>query len=118
VSLEQLALLAIALFAFMAIVNMFYSVRSIKRASGFKSERVRRLVGGTDCARAVAESVIKEIIAKYPDEAARASQAKKLSSDLEAEVEKARTYYLGRVEAVHKPLFNDAVDKLILKKNL
>lgn len=110
--------MAIGLFAFMAIVNMFYSVRSIKRAAGFKSERVRRLVGGADCARAVAESVIKEIIEKYPEDVALAAREKKLSSALETQVKKARVYYLGRVEAVHKPLFNDEVDRLILKKDL
>ena len=117
-SAEQLALLAIAIFAGMAAVNMFHSYRSIRNSIRFKPERVRRLVGGTECARAVAESVLQDIAEKYPDDISASRKARKLTDTLQTEVEKARAYYLGRVESVHKALFNDAVDRIILgKKN-
>jgi predicted RecB family endonuclease len=118
-SVEQLALLGIAVFAFMAVVNMLQSARSFKRTMRYKPIRVRRLVGGTESARAIAESLIKEIILKFPDEAAASKRAKKLTAVLEDEIEKAAVYYFGRVEAIHKPLFNDSLNRIVFgKKNL
>ena len=115
-SAEQLALLAIAIFAGMAALNFFYSYRSIRNTMRFKPERIRRLVGGTECARAVAESVLRDIVEKFPNEVSASRKARKLTDSLEYEIEKARTYYLGRVESVHKSLFNDAVDQIIFDK--
>lgn len=115
-SVEQLALLAIAVFSFMALANMFNSVRAIKHAMRFKPERIRRLIGGKESARAVAESIVKDIAQKFPAEANASMKARKITPELDKELEKARAYYLSRVEPIHKSLFNEALDSILLKK--
>ncbi len=115
-SLEQLALIAIALFGFMALVNMLSGARAIKRSMGYKSERIRRLIGSTDSARTLAESILNDIADKFPDEVAASKRDVKISDALTPELEKARAYYLSRVEPVYKVLFHESVDKIILQK--
>ena len=115
-SVEQLALLAIALFAFMALVNMWSSVRAIKRSMRFKPERIRRFIGGAESARACAESILRDLAEKFPEETDASARAGQITEALSPEMDKARTYYLSRVEAIHKPLFNETVDKVILGK--
>lgn len=116
-NIEQLALLGIIVFGFMAVVNVFNSIRSYKRHNRMKPMRVRRLIGGKESALALAESLVNDVISKHKDAAANARQTGRLPPDLETTLEELRTYYLGRVEPIHKTLFNEAVDKLILKRD-
>jgi hypothetical protein len=115
-TLEQLALLGIVIFGFMAVVNVFNAIRTYKRVKRMKPMRVRRLVGGRESAMAMAESLIKEIMAQHPEEIAEAMETKALPASLEERLNGVREYYLSRVEPVHKPLFNEVVNALILSK--
>ncbi len=117
-SVEQLALLGIAVFAFMAVVNMFQSVRYIRNSSQYKHERVRRLVGGKESANAIAESVIKNILSDNYEEVMLSRKQGKATSVLEEKLEKARAYYIGRVEPMHKSLFNDVCERIIFERKL
>jgi hypothetical protein len=113
--LEQLALLGIVIFAFMALASSVNMIRAMKRSSRRKEVfRVRRKIAGPDSAKAVALSVINEIVQKHPDEVEKSKNQGKIRPELEQELETAREYYLGRVESRHRALFNLVVDKIIL----
>ena len=115
-NIEQLALLGILIFGFMAAVNIFNTIRTYRRHNRMKPMRVRRLIGGKEAANAMAESLVHDVIEKHRASVAAAEQTGKLSPELEEILEEIRLYYLNRVEPIHKTLFNDAVDRLILNK--
>ena len=110
-NLEQLALLGIALFAFMALASSFNAIRSFKRMSPGKLQRVRRLIGGDASALTMARSVVTEVKEKHPQAALESKELGMLAHELEEPLEEARTYFLGRVENRHRALFNRAVDE-------
>lgn len=117
-SLEQLAILGIAIFGFIVVVHAFNTVRAIKKASRRGTGgRTRRLVGGDAAARATAEGLVREVAAKHEALAAQARETGRLPAELEAPLQAARTYYLDRVEKRHKPLFNRAVDAILLGRD-
>ena len=115
-SLEQLAILGIVIFGFMAAVNMFNTIRTYKRVKRIKPIRVRRLVGGRESAVAMAESLVKEVMAQHPSETEEAQKTHRLPQELKERLDAVRGYYINRVEPPHKPIFNDVVDTLILKR--
>lgn len=116
-TLDQLALFAIAVFAFMALAVFFNTWRSVRKLSKRTTpQRVRRLIGGDEAARAAAVSVVKEIAEKHPEEVEEARRKGHLTPVLGDRLDEARNYYLGRVESRHKPLFHDVVDEIILQK--
>jgi hypothetical protein len=116
-SLEQLAIFAIIVFAIMASGAFFNMVRSFRRSKKqMKVFRVRRLIGGKDSARAVADSVVCEIAQLHPQEVEKSKELGVLAAPLEEALEEARTYYLGRVESRHRALFTQAVDRFIFGK--
>ena len=114
-SLEQLALFAIVVFAVMALAAFVNTVRSFKRSKKqTKPFRVRRLIGGKDSARAVANSVVCEIAQLHIEEVERAKETGAIPQSLQEALEEARVYYLGRVESRHRALFTEAVDRYVL----
>ena len=113
-NIQQLAILGIVIFGFMIVVVTFNTIRTYKRVKRIKPMRVRRLVGGRDSAMAMAESLVKEVMAQHPEETAQATANKKLPKPLEERLDGVRRYYLSRVEPVHKTIFNATVDRLIL----
>ncbi len=115
-NLEQLAILGIIVFAFMAMSTSFNAIRSIKRVNSNRRNlrRVRRLVGSAASARSIADSVIKEVAVKNSLEVQRARDQGRLTPELEEALALAQTYFLGRVESRHRVLFSKAVDEIIL----
>ena len=116
-NLEQLAIFGIVVFAVMALAALVNTVRSFRRSKKTtKVFRVRRLIGGKDSARAVANSVVCEIAQLHPQEVEKSKELGVLTAPLEEALGEARTYYLGRVESRHRALFTQAVDRFILGK--
>jgi biopolymer transport protein ExbB/TolQ len=116
-SLEQLAIFAIIVFAIMAFAALINTIRSFKRSKKqAKLFRVRRLIGAKDSARAVAHSVVCEIAQLHPEEVEKSRELDVLTSPLEEALQEARAYYLGRVESRHRALFTQAVDRFIFGK--
>ena len=113
-NIEQLALLGILIFGFMAAVNIFSTLRTYRKYKRMKPIRVRRLVGGKESAKALAESLVNDVMEKHPLLISTAKQSRRLPNELEKILDDVRIYYLNRVEPIHKTLFNDAVDTLIL----
>ncbi len=117
-SLEQLAIFGIVVFAIMALATSFNMVRSVKRSIGRpKLQRVRRLVGGRESARMVAKSVVQGIAQKHPLEVNKTKKEGQLTPELEKVLDEARAYFLGRVESRHRALFGEAVDQIILGRS-
>jgi hypothetical protein len=112
-NIEQLALLGIIIFGFMAVVNIFNTVRTYRRYHRMKPMRVRRLVGGKESAKAIAESLIKDVMADNPEATRIARQSGNLPPELSEKLNEVRAYYLNRVEPIHKTLFNETVDTLL-----
>ena len=116
-NLEQLAIFGIVVFAVMALGAFVNTVRSFRRSKKTtKVFRVRRLIGGKDSARAVANSVVCEIAQLHPQEVDKSKELGVLTAPLEEALAEAHTYYLGRVESRHRALFTQAVDRFILGK--
>lgn len=116
-NLEQLAILGIVIFAFMALTTTFNAVRSFKQmAKRPDSHRVRRLVGGTESAMVVARSVVNEVVEKNEEAVIKSRELGMPNEELEGILEEAKKYFLGRVETRHRLLFNQAVDEIILER--
>jgi hypothetical protein len=115
VDVEQLAILGIVVFSFMAVVNMFSAIRTYKRTKRWQPTRVRRLIGGRESARSVALSVVSEVAHRFEKDVLASRESGQLTERLEEAIAEARAYFLGRVETIHKPLFTEAVEEIILK---
>ena len=113
---EQLALLGIAVFSFMAIVSLYSAVRSYKRAFKQQPMRIRRLIGGKDSARAVARSIVRETAEKHEAEVRKSRETGRVTESLEDALAEARAYFLSRVEPIHRTLFSEAVNDIILNE--
>lgn len=117
-SLEQLALLGIGIFAFIALVQAFNTARSIKRSSGKTvSGRYRRPVGSDQSARSMARSLVRECCERNEEQAREASESGRIPEQLEADLDEARRHFRERVEHRHRPIFNEAVDEIVLHKD-
>jgi hypothetical protein len=75
----------------------------------------RRLLGGKELARSVAQSVIKEVVGKNPDAVNESRRLGQLTPELEKELDKAQTYYTDRVETRHRVIFSMVVKEMILE---
>ena len=115
-TIDHLAVLGIVIFGFMAVMNLFTSLRSFKRHRRATVTRIRRLISGPEAARAVAESIVHDIEKTHQDDISRYRDTGNVSPPLETAFEKGREYYLTRVEAIHTELFSKVVDELILQK--
>jgi hypothetical protein len=73
-------------------------------------------VGSAESAKAIAKSVVGELVDKYPEEIVLSRKQRKLTEKMEQALEEARIYYLGRVEPRHKTLFSITVDEIIFQK--
>lgn len=116
-SLEQLALLGIVIFAFMAVATSFNAFRSFKRSRERSSSRLaRRQISGTQAAYEVARSVVRETKKRHPAEAQASKDQGRLTKKMEKELAEAETYFLSRVESRHRALFTKALNELILDR--
>ena len=116
-NLEKIALIGIAVFAFMALAAIFTTMSTIKRIAGRPTARTRhRLVRGPESARMVALSLVGEVARRKSEEAELSRQQGKLTEDLQNALEQAENYFLERVDARHIDFFYKAIDELILKK--
>ena len=115
-NVEQLALLGIAIFSFMAIVSLYNALRSYKHSFKHKPMRVRRLIGGKESARSVARRVVSATAEKLARDVEKSRDNGQLTEPLEDALNEARAYFLGRVEPIHRTLFTEAVDEIILGK--
>lgn len=115
-SLEQLAILGVAIFGLIAIVHAFNTVRGLRRiARRPRTEgRMRRLISGEGSARAVARSLLREVVAKHGPLVERARESGRLAPELEDALAEAQEYYRERVDKRLRPLFHEAVDAVIL----
>ena len=117
---EQVALVGIVLFAAIAALHGFNTVRGIRRnASRTAGEgRMRRLVSSDPVAREVARGVVREVAAAHPEAAARSREAGRVDPELDKPLEKAQAYFRERVEPRLRPLFHLAVDEVVLGKTV
>ena len=115
-TVEHLALLGIAIFGFMAVMNLFTALRSFKRSRRQSVIRVRRLIGGPDAAMAVARSVVKDISEKLPEDVATCRETGHYSPELEKSLNTGREYYVSRVEPIHRELYTRAIEEIILRR--
>ena len=112
--IEQLAILGIIVFSFMAAVHLFNTIRTYKRTKRWQPVRVRRLIGGQESARSVARSIVSEIADKLKEEVLVSREKGTLTEGLEEALAEGRAYFVGRVEPIHKTLFSEAVNEIIL----
>lgn len=116
-TLEQLALLGIAVFAFMAVTTFFNTVRTIKRMTqGTTRQRARRLIGAPTPAKAVAVAVVEEISGRHPEEVELSRERGQLTETLEKALNEGRAYFLSRVESRHRIMFSEAIDEIVFNK--
>ena len=101
--------------ALVSLYNAVRSYRSYKRAFKQQPMRIRRLIGGKDSARSVARSIVRETAQKLEAEVYKSRETGRVTEALEEALAEARAYYLSRVDPIHRTLFSEAVDEIILK---
>ena len=117
-NLEQLALLGIGIFGFMALVTSFNAVRTMKRsAKQGGGGRLRRLIASPDVANSVAKSVVSEVRDKLEEEVEASRKSGTATPELEKALEEAKSYYLSRVESRYRTLFSKAVSSIIFARD-
>ncbi len=113
-NLEQLALLGIGVFGFMALAVFINAWRTVKRTGQqLRPQRMRRLLGGEELARSVARSVVGEVASNHPDAVRQSRRKGQLTPDLEQALDKARDYYTKRVESRYRVLFTMVVNEIV-----
>ena len=116
-NLEQLAMIGIAVFSFMALTTAFGAIRSARRLGASNQlQRVRRLVGSAESAQAIAESIAREIVENNGQAVETLRQTGRLDPVLEKAIAEARAYFLGRVEPRLRTIFSKTVDDIIYQK--
>ena len=98
---------------------MLSSVREAQKASKKRavSKRPRRQVGSEAAAMQIAEGLVTEISAKYPELSETAATGGTIPPELEKALEKGMEHYRERVISRFRPLFHDAVNRIILKRD-
>jgi len=112
-----MAILAIAVFGFIALLQAVNTARAIKRSSARPSGRFRRPVAGDAAALELARSLVREAAGRHGAEAVEAGETGDIPAKLEAALEECRAHYRERVEHRHRILFNRAVDEIILRRD-
>jgi hypothetical protein len=118
--IEQVALIGIVLFAAIAALHGFNTVRGIRRAAGQRvaEGRPRRLVSSEPVAREMARSLTREVAAAHEAAAARSREAGRVDPELSAVLERAQAHFRERVEPRLRAVFHQAVDEVILGKSV
>ncbi len=120
-NIEQLAILGIVVFGFIALMQAFSTVRSIKKTKKknidrLSTTRYRRPVGSAVAARSVADGLVREIMEKHEALAKEALDTGIIPESLDEILRDTHAYYRERVEPRHKALFHIAVNELLLNK--
>ncbi len=114
--MTMLGLLAIGVFGFMALVAMYQTARTIKRATKRSAARYRRLVSSPEIAKTMAVSLVEEVARNHPDEVEKSKQKNQPTLALEKALEEARDHFLTRVEQRYRSLFSTTVDEIIFQQ--
>lgn len=120
-NIEQLAILGIVVFGFIALMQAFSTVRSIKKANRKTTDRLstsryRRPVGSGVAARSIADGLVREIMEKHKALAKEAMDTGIIPASLDEILQDTHAYYRERVDARHRALFHAAVNELLLNK--
>ncbi len=120
-NIEQLAILGIVIFGFIALMQAFSTVRSIKKVNRkatdrLSSTRYRRPVGSGVSARLIADGLVREIMEKHKALAEEAADTGIIPESLDEILRETHAYYRERVESRHRALFHTAVNELVLNK--
>ena len=120
-NIEQLAILGIVVFGFIALMQAFSTVRSIKRGNRKTTDRAsasryRRPVGSGVAARSIADGLVREIMEKHEALAREALDTGVIPKSLEEILADTHSYFRERVESRHRGLFHTAVNELLLNK--
>ncbi len=116
--IEQVAILGLILFAAVAALHGWSTVRGIRRiANRPKGDgRTRRLVSSEPVAREIALGVVREVAAAHAEAWARSREAGRVDPELDEPLERAQAYFRERVEPRLRVLFHGAVDEMILDR--
>lgn len=113
--MEQIAILGVVVFAFIALFHSFNTIRSLKRASKRRDgHRPRRPIGSPASARSMAEGLIREVSTKHEELCERAREQGVIGPELLEALEEPRLYFRERVDVRCRPVFNQVVDERIL----
>ena len=120
-NIEQLAILGIVIFGFIALMQAFSTVRSIKKVNKKTTDRLsttryRRPVGSGVAARLIADGLVREIMEKHEALAKEALDTGIIPESLDEILAETHAYYRERVESRHRTLFHIAVNELVLNK--
>ena len=120
-NIEQLAILGIVVFGFIALMQAFSTVRSIKKSNRKTTDRLstsryRRPVGSGVAARSIADGLVREIMEKHEALAKEALDTGIIPDSLDEILQDTHAYYRERVEGRHRALFHTAVNELVLNK--
>lgn len=114
-NMEQIAILGIVVFGFIALFHAFNTVRSIKRLAARQgSQRPRRPMTSEASARTMAQGLVREVIEKHETAATQARGSGACGPELTEALEEARLYFRERVDTRCRPVFNQVVDEIIL----
>ncbi len=120
-NIEQLAILGIVVFGFIALMQAFSTVRAIRKTKRKNTDRLsttryRRPVGSSVAARSIADGLVREIMEKHKALAKEALDTGIIPASLDEILADTHAYYRERVETRHKALFHTAVNELLLNK--
>ncbi len=120
-NIEQLAILGIVVFGFIALMQAFSTVRSIKKTNKKTTDRLstsryRRPVGSGVAARSIADGLVREIMEKHQALAKEAMDTGIIPASLDEILQDTHAYYRERVDARHRALLHSAVNELVLNK--
>ena len=114
-NMEQIAILGVVVFAFIALFHSFNTIRSLKKLSKRRDgHRPRRPISSPASARSMAEGLIREVAAKHEDLCEQARQRGALGRELREALEEPRQYFRERVDVRCRPIFNQVIDERIL----
>lgn len=114
-NIEQIAILGVVIFGFIAVFHAFNTLRSLKKLTRRSGEhRPRRPICSPASARTVAEGLIREVISKRGELVERDRERGVVGPELTVALEEPRQYFRERVDARCRPIFNQVVDELLL----
>jgi hypothetical protein len=113
--MEQIAILGVVIFAFIALFHSFNTIRSLKKMSRRRDgHRPRRPISSPASARSMAEGLIREVGEKHEGLFDKAREQGAIGPELLEALEEPRQYFRERVDARCRPIFNQVIDERIL----
>ena len=117
-NMEQIAILGVVVFGFIALFHAFNTIRSLKKLAKHRpASRPRRPVYSEESARAMARGLVREVADKHERLVEQARRDGNVPPELEQALEESRLYFRERVEPRLRPLFNLVVDEVVLESS-